>query len=718
MLDVPEDVAHDTFPFDAADLTADPRYEKIPALRCRPDGAAVAEAAALLARAQRPIILAGGGVHLSGAAEQLQAFAEALTIPVAHTLTGKGAIACTHPLSAGIFGRYSRIANDLIEAADCILVVGCKLGEIATRRYTVPPPGKPLIHLDITAEEIGRCYPPTVALWGDARAGLEDLLAAMPEPAPRADYAAEVRDRMAAWRREVAARLASDEVPVGMARLMAELGRALPEDGILIADGGFAAHWGGLLFDSRRPGRSFVPDRGFASIGYGVPGAIGAKLGAPERPVVALTGDGGLNMALGELETARRLGLAIVVVVVNNAASGYVKALQHLMYGPGAYQSSDLSETDYAAVARALGCDGIRIERPGDLAGALDEALAATSRPVVLDVVVTRDPARMLPGVDFARRPADAGRPRRVTAPVRRSSLSAGGSAMQDLFAAARLAFERAHAPYSGFHVGAAVRGASGKVYAGANVENASYPEGNCAETSALAALVAAGERRITEALVMAAGPALCTPCGGCRQRLAEFARAGGPGPSVRPGAPAAHGDAGRAAAAVVQPRGRGAQRLGRRRRGRRDPLALAGATAARRAGARLGARRHRRGGRGRDRDRLRRAAGLPARGRRRACRQARARAARRGPGCLPAGPCPSVRGRAGGFGQPAAAHAQGARLRGADPDQRRRRAAAGARPGKCRADRGPHQPARAEPAGRPQRRCRGPALSRSVRGL
>ena len=143
-----------------------------------------------------------------------------------------------------------------------------------------------------------------------------------------------------------------------------------------------------------------MPDRGFASIGYGVPGAIGAKLGAPERPVVALTGDGGLNMALGELETARRLGLGIVVVVVNNAASGYVKALQHLMYGQGAYQSSDLSETDYAAVARALGCDGIRVEQPADLAGALEDALATTSRPVVLDVVVTRDPAQMLPGVN------------------------------------------------------------------------------------------------------------------------------------------------------------------------------------------------------------------------------------------------------------------------------------------------------------------------------
>jgi acetolactate synthase-1/2/3 large subunit len=402
-LDVPEDVAHDTHGFE--DLVADQTYTRIPALRCRPDAAAVEQAAEMLARARRPVILAGGGVHLSGAATQLQAFAEAFAIPVAHTLSGKGAIACTHPLSVGMFGRYSRIANELIEAADCILVVGCKLGEIATRRYTVPPPGKPLIHLEIAADEIGRCYPATVPLWGDARAGLEDLFAAMADDAscPRAgrqEYAAGVEERMATWRREAEPRLTSDEMPISMGRLMHELNRALPENGILVADGGFAAHWGGLLFDTRRPGRSFVPDRGFASIGYGVPGAIGAKLGAPDRPVAALTGDGGLNMALGELETARRLGLGIAIVVVNNAATGYVKALQHLMYGEGAYQSADLSETDYAAVARAMGCEGIRVERPEQLAAALREALAETARPVVVDVVVTRDPAQMLPAAD------------------------------------------------------------------------------------------------------------------------------------------------------------------------------------------------------------------------------------------------------------------------------------------------------------------------------
>jgi acetolactate synthase-1/2/3 large subunit len=143
-----------------------------------------------------------------------------------------------------------------------------------------------------------------------------------------------------------------------------------------------------------------VPDRGFASIGYGVPGAIGAKLAAPDKVVAAITGDGGFNMMLGELETARRMGLAITMIVVNNAASGYVKALQHLMYGEGAYQSSDLAETNYATVAEALGCRGFRVESPAQLAGAFTAAFAERDVPCVIDVVVTRDPGKMLPAVD------------------------------------------------------------------------------------------------------------------------------------------------------------------------------------------------------------------------------------------------------------------------------------------------------------------------------
>ena len=404
LLDVPEDVCHGEHDFAAEDFAIDPTTLSAPARRIRPDRADIGRASALIARAKRPLMLVGGGIHLSAGYEALLALAEAQSIPVAHTMSGKGGIACTHPLSVGLFGRYSRIANELIEAADCLLVIGCKLGEIATKRYALPSASIPLIHLDILAEEIGRCSPATVALWGDARAGLEDLAEALAGDArqaraARADYLGEIPARMTAWRQEAAARLDSGERPIHMARLCRELNRTLPADTILVADGGFAGHWTGLLYDTKSPGRHFIPDRGLASIGYGLPGGIGAALAAPQTPVVAITGDGGFNMMLGELETARRAGIGLTIVVVNNAASGYVKALQHAMFR-GRYQSSDLVEMDYAAIARAMGCVGIRVEDPERLGAALREGLAERSRPTVLDIVVTRDPARMLPAVD------------------------------------------------------------------------------------------------------------------------------------------------------------------------------------------------------------------------------------------------------------------------------------------------------------------------------
>jgi len=406
VVDVPEDIAHATYAFGEDEFAVNSAYMTAPAIRTRPAAADVADAARLLSQSKRPLMLCGGGVHVSRAAETVTRFAESTNVPVAHTMSGKGSIACTHSLNAGIFGRYDRIANPLIEEADVLLVVGCKLGEIATKRYSIPPVGKKIIHLDIVAEEMGRNVMPTYSLWGDAREGLLDLLEAIGNEGLQkqfADWAKTVAERMNQWRAMVEPRLTAKEVPINMARLLHELNLHLPKDASLVADGGFAAHWGGLLYDTKQAGRGFVPDRGFASIGYGVPGGIGAALGAMKSglgPVVALTGDGGFNMVLGELETARRLNLEFTVIVVNNSASGYVKALQHLMYGKDNYHASDLSETNYAKVAEALGCHGIRVESPEQIGQALDSALAQKGRPTVMDIVVTRDPANMLPGVD------------------------------------------------------------------------------------------------------------------------------------------------------------------------------------------------------------------------------------------------------------------------------------------------------------------------------
>ena len=273
VIDVPEDICHDTHPFEPGEFAVDPRYQAMPALRARPDAASVEAAAALLSKATAPLILAGGGVHISGANADLQRFAEAFNIPVAHTMTGKGAIACASQLSAGLFGRYDRIANALIEKSDCLLVVGCKLGEIATKRFTVPPKGKTVIHLEAVAEEIGRTYEPTVALGRCARGYPRSPRRHGHGLRRRAqDHVADVARRMAEWRRSVDGRLTSEEVPVNMARMIHELNGILPEDAVLVADGGFAAHWGGLLFDTKRAGRAS------SRTGASRPSATGSRL--------------------------------------------------------------------------------------------------------------------------------------------------------------------------------------------------------------------------------------------------------------------------------------------------------------------------------------------------------------------------------------------------------------------------------------------------------
>lgn len=402
-VNVPEEVFHGSFDFPAEELYALRGTTSACGRRARPDGSLVAEAAALLRDAERPVLIAGGGIHLSQAYDVLAELAELTGVAVASTISGKGSLPEQHPLSIGLIGRYSRFANELVKDADVLLVVGCKLGEIATSRWSLLDPATTVIHVDIDPVEPGRVYRTDLALWGDARLTLTDLSDALHGDRARM---AERRRRRAGqiaaargtWWEQAEPKYRSGETPIGIPRVLHELRQALPAESIVVADGGFAAHWSGLLYDVTAAGRHYIANRGHAAIGYGLPGAIGAKLAAPDLPVVALCGDNGFAMAVAELETAKREGCPLVALVVNNGTLGYVKALQHSLYD-GRYVSVDFLDTDYAAVARAFGCEGRRIEQPDDLAGALREALESDV-PYVLDVLVTVDPAEMLPGID------------------------------------------------------------------------------------------------------------------------------------------------------------------------------------------------------------------------------------------------------------------------------------------------------------------------------
>lgn len=404
-LNVPEDVFHGRHDFPDRELYADPDAMYVGARRIRPDAKLVDKAAGMIRAASRPVMIVGGGVHLSQAYDELAQFVDLTGIPVASTISGKGSISEAHDLAVGLCGRYSRTANDLIKDADLLLVVGCKLGEIATSRWTIIPADTKIIHLDIDPSELGKVYRVAIGLWSDAKAGLADLAEALRRDEPQMKarkraQAAQVTAAKAAWLEVAASNYQSDDQPIHMARLLHEIRAKVPAESILVADGGFAAHWSALLFDVHQSGRCYIANRGHAAIGYGLPGAIGAKLAAPDRPVIALCGDNGFAMAAAELETAKRVGANVICVVVNNTALGYVKALQHTMYSDR-FISVDFVDTEYADLARSLGCQGMRVDAPGMLGPALSEALdVQANTPILLDVRTTTDPSKMLPGID------------------------------------------------------------------------------------------------------------------------------------------------------------------------------------------------------------------------------------------------------------------------------------------------------------------------------
>ena len=403
VVSIPENVAHEKWEYSEEDFYADKSSLTFPAHRIRPDLGPLKKAAGLISESSRPVLLAGGGIHLSNAYPELKTFVEELGIPVAYTLTGKGCIPCNHPLCVNLFGRFDRYANQLIKKADLVIAAGFKFGEIATNRYSLISRNTKLIHIEILAEEIGKHQRVEVGLWSDCKAALacllEEINDSKRQKKRRDPYIKEVQQLKRQWVDENLPRLSTSERPISVARLCRELSASIPEKGILLADGGFAAHWTGLFYDVPSAGRGYVANRGNASIGYGMPGGIGAQLGSGTVPVVSITGDQGCNMSLGDLETAIREKIPLTIVVINNAASGYVKSGQHKMFS-GRYQSSTLHEMNYAQIARAMGACGERVEDPERLSSVLREAIAEQSGPFVVDVVVTRDPARMLPGVD------------------------------------------------------------------------------------------------------------------------------------------------------------------------------------------------------------------------------------------------------------------------------------------------------------------------------
>jgi acetolactate synthase-1/2/3 large subunit len=371
------------------ELLVEERYARVPPHRPAADETQVKEALALLAAAERPVIVAGGGVMWSGAQEEVQALAEKLQIPVATSLNAKGAVLDTHPLSVGVVGTYSRnCANRTVGTADLVFYVGSHTGGQVTARWQVPRLGTPVIQLDIDPAEIGRNYPAKAELVGDARTVLRQMLAAADGRPSRTRWLDQVRGFVEEWRASVADNLDSDAAPMRPERVCREISRALPEGGVLVCDTGHSGIWAGTMVDFTRPGQRLIRCAG--SLGWGFPGALGVKCALPDTPVVCFAGDGGFYYHLAELETAARYGINLVMVVNNNSALNQEIPHFDKSYGSDPDERGremwGFTNVNFAKVAESLGCVGIRVETPEQLPKALESAFAV-GRPVVIDVV-------------------------------------------------------------------------------------------------------------------------------------------------------------------------------------------------------------------------------------------------------------------------------------------------------------------------------------------
>ena len=371
---------------------AEPQFSRLPAFRPGPEMERVREAVAMLSRAQRPIIVAGGGVMASQAQAELVEFAEKLQIPVATSLTAKGAILDNHPLSIGVVGTYSRAcANQAVSEADLVFFVGSHAGGQVTANWRIPAAGTPVIQLDINSAELGRNYPNAVSLVGDAKVTLQAMVGAAERRSPdRAKaWTGRVQQLAAEWRAKAEPMLKSDAVPLRPERICREITQALPANGVVVSDTGHAGMWTGQMIDITQPGQRYIRCEG--SLGWGLPGAMGVKCALPDRPVLCFTGDGGIYYHLTELETAARHGINLVVLVNNNSSLNQEIPLVKAAYKEKRDDRSGeiwrfQKNANLAKVAEALGCAAFRVEKPGELKDLLPRAFAM-GKPVVLDCI-------------------------------------------------------------------------------------------------------------------------------------------------------------------------------------------------------------------------------------------------------------------------------------------------------------------------------------------
>ena len=376
---------------DPADIWADPRHGSFPGYRTGPDPDLIGAAAEAMLAAKRPAFICGGGVILSGACELLAELAEMLDAPVASTVSGHGVIADDHPLAVGVVGANGGTdeTRAAIADADTVIFVGCRAGSTTTEHGAVPSRHVPIVHIDIDPMVVSGNYRVEAGIVGDALLSLSALRIEIERRLAgerRHSGAAERLTGLKAAKRTAFDRLASStETPIRPERVLAALQATLPADAIIVADPGTPCPYFSGHFQLNSTGRRFITNRAHGALGFSLPASIGAQIGAPDRKVVAVMGDGSFGFAVGELETIVRKQLPITMIVFSNASFGWIKASQKDGYGER-YFSVDFSRTHHARIAKAYGVKSWTVRDPLELDAVVRQAVAHDG-PTLIDVI-------------------------------------------------------------------------------------------------------------------------------------------------------------------------------------------------------------------------------------------------------------------------------------------------------------------------------------------
>ena len=368
-------------------VTAEKPYMRCPALRTIPEKNLIEQGVRLLVASSKPVIVVGGGAVFSNAADEIVQVAERLSIPVATSNDAKGIIPDIHHLSVGVVGSYScQSANDVVSSADLVFYIGCGTGDQVTLDWTIPDRKTAILQIDINPSELGRSYPNTFGIAGDAKVALRQFLNYLPDAQENAAWLKLVQESVMKWKRLIEPLRSSSDLPIRPERLCKEISDMLPSNAVLVADTGYSAVWSSTMIYLKHSSQRYI--RAAGSLGWAFPASLGVKCVSPDRPVICFTGDGAFWYHLAELETAKRCNINTITIVNNNSAFGQSIVGVNQAYGDDSGKREDVfgfESTDFAKIALDMGCLGIRVESPDEIATALEKAMAA-DRPVVIDV--------------------------------------------------------------------------------------------------------------------------------------------------------------------------------------------------------------------------------------------------------------------------------------------------------------------------------------------